>query len=246
MGQLSWHVDRRDAVTVVRLSGSLGLPGVPTVRGLLLKCLAECPSGLVVDVAGLTVTRPLLLTVFPAVLSRAAAWPAVPVVLAAPDDALAAALHESTVARTVPIRETVDDAIDAVADGAPLGRLQIHLRPTSAAPAEARRFTRDACAAWHLGAIADEAAIVVTELADNASRHARTPFVVTLAHRGAYLHIAVRDGGPEPARKHTSAPAADAPGVPGKGLRLVDAFATAWGTLPVAGGKTTWATVRVP
>ncbi|MFG1922007.1 ATPase [Cryptosporangium sp. NPDC048952] len=225
MDELSWKVEQRDDVTVIRLRGHLGLPDVPVVRGLLLKCLAECPAGVVVDLAELTVTRPVVLTVFPAVLRRAAPWPAVPVVLTG-------LVHSSV----VPIYPSVDEAIAAVERGTPAGRVRMCLRPTVAAASDARRFTRDACAAWELDGVVDEAAVIVTELVDNAARHARTELAVTLAYRGVYLNIAVYDGSPEPAC-HRS---------PGKGLRLVDAFATAWGTLPTASGKTTWATVRVP
>ncbi|WP_051570739.1 hypothetical protein [Cryptosporangium arvum] len=245
MDDMSWHIDRRDPVTILGLSGPLRLPGVPTVRGLLLKCLAECPAGVVVDLSGLTVTRPVVLMVFPAVLNRAETWPAVPVVLAAPTDETSAALRWSPATRTVPVRATVEAAVEAVRAGvAPLGRLRIHLRPTDAAAAEARRFMRDACAAWNLEDVVGEATVIVTELVDNAARHARTELVVTLAYRGIYLNIAVSDGTPEPARRRTDV---SAPGssLPGKGLRLVDEFAAAWGTLPTEEGKTIWATVRV-
>jgi hypothetical protein len=235
--ELSFQVDRQSPVTVIRIAGHLRLESVPRVRGTLLKCLAECPAGVVVDLAALTVTQPIVLTVFPAVLDRATTWPAVPVVLAAPDEATAAALCHT--APSVPVRPTVESAIDAAAAGAPLGRLRLFLEPTRLAPAEARRFTRDACAAWDLDAVVDEATVIVTELADNAVRHARTEFEVTLSYRGIYLNIAVHDGEPQPAREHTPA------GGAGRGLRLVDAFATAWGTLPTADGKATWATIRV-
>ncbi|MFI5958854.1 ATP-binding protein [Cryptosporangium sp. NPDC051539] len=241
MDTVRWQIDRHNPVTVIRLDGHLRPRSVPGLRAVLLKCLAECPTGLVVDLAELTVSQPVLLAVFPAVLERAASWPAIPVVLAAPNDATTLALRRSPAAKTVPVRPTVEEAIQAAGRGAPLGRLRLYLQPTVASPGEARRFTRDACAAWHLEAVVDEAAVLVTELTDNAATHARTPFVLTLSYREHYLHIAVHDGAPAPARKHTGS----AEPLLGRGLRLVDAFATAWGTLPTAEGKTTWATLRV-
>jgi hypothetical protein len=242
---VSGEIDRQNAVTVIRLSGRLRPRDVPDLRSLLLKCLAECPAGIVVDLAALTVSNPILLTVFPAVLGRAATWPAVPVVLAAPSHATALALHRSAAARTVPVRPTVEAAIEVARSGAPLGRLRIFLPPTTAAAAEARKFTRDACAAWNLDAVADEAILIVSELSENAARHACTEFVLTLSYRGPYLHVAVSDGAPAPARKQTGTPADPASPALGRGLRLVDAFAVAWGTLPTADGKTTWATIRI-
>ncbi|TQS41948.1 ATP-binding protein [Cryptosporangium phraense] len=241
MGELRWEVGETGAVTLVGLSGSLGLAGVPAVRGVLLKCLAECPAGVVVDLSGLEVSQATLLTVFPAVLGRTADWPAVPVVLAAPSASAAAALARTSVPALIPVHPTVESAVDAVRGGHPMPRVRLHLRPTDAASGQARALVEDACTAWGLDGIRNEAMVIATELADNAARHARTEFTVTVTYRAPMLHLAVRDRAHEPARLRR---AATADGPPGKGLLLVDEFATGWGTLPVVDGKTTWAVVR--
>ncbi|MFI5952626.1 ATP-binding protein [Cryptosporangium sp. NPDC051539] len=242
MGELAWETGENGSVTLIRLSGFLGLRGVPAVRGVLLKCLADFPAGVVVDLSGLSVRQPVLLTVFPAVLERTASWPAVPLALAAPSDSVAAGLGRTSVPMLVPVHPSVEAATDAVRDGGRMPRVRLHLRPTDSAAARARALVADACTAWGLDRVRNEAMVVATELADNAARHARTEFTVTVLYREPMLHLAVRDRAHEPARLR---PVELASGLPGKGLRLVDEFATGWGTLPTPDGKTTWAVIRV-
>ncbi|TQS44016.1 STAS domain-containing protein [Cryptosporangium phraense] len=237
MGVLSWTVEQADRRTVVRLDGFFALPDVPSVRGVLLKCLAECPSAVVVDLSGLTVSGPTVLTVFSAVVRSTAAWPAVPLLLAGATDEVAAALRRSGAGAELPIFGSLADALES--DGVHLrARLRLHLEPTADAPAEARRLAMDACAAWNLERLSPAAAVVVTELVDNAARHAGTALEVTIAYRGAYLHLSVTDGSPEPPRL-SAEPTAEG----GRGLLLVDSFASGWGVLPVPDGKAIWATL---
>ncbi len=101
----------------------------------------------------------------------------------------------------------------------------------------ARRFTVDTLAASGLGDIADDAAVVVTELAANAVAHARTCFTVTLSRRKDRVRIAVRDDS-------TAAPdLRKLSGLDsrGRGLPLVAALAVGWGARAEYGGKVVWA-----
>jgi hypothetical protein len=82
----------------------------------------------------------------------------------------------------------------------------------------------------------NNAALIVTELATNAVRHAATPFSIALRLHGSVAHIAVSDHGGLPSR-------ADAPltaRLP-HGLAVVEAIATRWGVEPISGGKKVWA-----
>src|SRR5438034_11368746 len=81
-------MDRNDLVTV-SLSGPLTLDRTTDLRGVLLRCLAECPTAVIVDLSGATVDSDLPLTVFPAVARHASRWPGVPVLLAVPPGPLA-------------------------------------------------------------------------------------------------------------------------------------------------------------
>ncbi|WP_157018022.1 ATP-binding protein [Cryptosporangium arvum] len=114
-----------------------------------------------------------------------------------------------------------------------VARLRLYLRPTADAAPEARRMLAAACAAWSLEHVGEAAAVVVTELVDNAVRHARTDMLVTMAYRGSSLHLSVADRSVTP----STIPVGRGP----CGLRLVDTFASGWGVCPVPDGKSVWA-----
>ena len=126
-----------------------------------------------------------------------------------------------------------------------LDRVQARLAPRPAAVPAARALVARACRIWQLPDFSDDAKLIISELAANAVRHARTEFVVTAGRDGATLHLAVRDGVfryprlGEPASPQRPAP--DDEG--GRGLLLVDAVAAAWGAMPARGGKVVWATL---
>jgi len=108
------------------------------------------------------------------------------------------------------------------------------------APAAARHFAVGVLRGWGAADLADDAALVVTELAANAIVHAHSAFTVTLSARGDLLRISVRDAGPLPG-----------PGravlmpVPLHGLGAVDALASRWGVEPLGdAGKTVWVELR--
>jgi hypothetical protein len=111
------------------------------------------------------------------------------------------------------------------------------------APAAARHFAVDALPRLGAADLADDAALVVTELAANAIVHAHSGFTVDLAARPGLLRISVRDASPAPA-----APAAAAlPAAPLHGLGAVDALASRWGVEPLGpAGKAVWVELRRP
>ncbi len=105
------------------------------------------------------------------------------------------------------------------------------------APAAARHFA--VAAVRRLGAadLSDDAALVVTELAANAVRHAGSGFTLTLSCQPEVLRISVRDTRPLP-----PGPAAAAlPPEPLHGLGAVDVLASRWGVEPLGhAGKSVW------
>ena len=108
------------------------------------------------------------------------------------------------------------------------------------APAAARHFTVATVREWGLADVADDAALVVTELAANAIVHAGSGFTVIMSARGNVLRIAVRDGCPLPAEGQ----AALMP-IPLHGLGAVDALAGRWGVESLGkAGKTVWVDLR--
>jgi hypothetical protein len=108
------------------------------------------------------------------------------------------------------------------------------------APAAARHFAVGEMRRWATAdttELADDAALVVTELAANAIVHAGTGFTLALwAHRDV-LRISVRDGSPLP--RPEDGPAL--PPTPLHGLGAVDALAKGWGVESLGtAGKTVW------
>ncbi len=105
------------------------------------------------------------------------------------------------------------------------------------APGQARRFVMAALYAGGAGNLADDAALVVTELAANAVVHARSGFTVTVTTGTDTVRISVRDAVPPPANGDGCA----LPAAPLHGLGAVAALARRWGTDPAGPGKDVWA-----
>jgi hypothetical protein len=108
------------------------------------------------------------------------------------------------------------------------------------APAVARHFTVGTLHDWGAGDIADDAALVVTELAANAVVHAHSAFTVLLSAHSDLVRISVRDASPV-----SGAPGAALAPAPLHGLGAVDALASRWGVESLGNaGKTVWVELR--
>jgi MEDS: MEthanogen/methylotroph, DcmR Sensory domain len=109
------------------------------------------------------------------------------------------------------------------------------------APAAARHFAVDAARRLGAGDLADDVALVVTELAANAIVHAHSGFTVELMAEPDVVRISVCDGSPLPADPDRPA----LPATPLHGLYAVDALASRWGVEPIGHtGKSVWAELR--
>lgn len=100
----------------------------------------------------------------------------------------------------------------------------------------ARRFVATTLAAWGATGYTDPAVSICSELATNAVLHARTPFSVRLQLLGARLRLEVADGSaqaPRPRNYSTKA-------TTGRGLGMVAALASDWGTTVHGSGKRVW------
>jgi hypothetical protein len=150
---------------------------------------------------------------------------------------------------------TRDGDIDAFAEVCRLHQEVVGLSPAAApgpgavrtfafsrdAPAAARHFAVGALCAWGAEDLADDAALVVTELAANAIVHAHSGFTVSLSARGDLLRISVRDASPLPGGQAAAA----LPPAPLHGLGAVDALASRWGVESLGNaGKTVWVDLR--
>jgi anti-sigma regulatory factor (Ser/Thr protein kinase) len=100
-----------------------------------------------------------------------------------------------------------------------------------------RRQVRRVLQLWHLESLAWRVELVVTELATNAVRHARTLFTVSMTWDGHRLRIEVSDAHPVPPLP-AGGPSPEALG--GRGLLLVEQISDRWGYDPHERGKTIW------
>ncbi len=120
---------------------------------------------------------------------------------------------------------------------------QAALRVAARLPADpdsagaARRLVSRACHDWGLLHLAADAELVVTELVENAVRHAGTSCDLEIEHSGEGLRITARDGSPAPPRRMY--PGLDRAG--GRGLMLIEKLCRDWGFEILPDGKRVWA-----
>ncbi|MCC9740991.1 ATP-binding protein [Streptomyces sp. MNU89] len=136
--------------------------------------------------------------------------------------------------------------VEALSVGHPTYTQTFPCEPTTAEIG--RELVRDLLSVWHLDGLADRAALIVTELIANASRHTPCPEVRLTVGRpdATRLRIGIVDR--EASRLPILSQAAD-DDESGRGLLLVDAVADRWGyDLNGSGrrpwGKEVWAELR--
>lgn len=88
----------------------------------------------------------------------------------------------------------------------------------------------------------DTVALLVTELVSNAVLHARTELHLLVETQPGLVKLRVEDHSPgTPVLRHY-----DPDDVTGRGLALVDMFATRWGIDPAPNGKAVWCEIMFP
>lgn len=109
--------------------------------------------------------------------------------------------------------------------------------------AKGRRLTAAAVEAWELKDLADSAVLICSELVTNSVEHAKgASFRLTVTRRPAGVRIAVVDL----SRLRPVTPPRIVDDEHGRGLVIVDALASVWGTDPLRWGKRVWAELDAP
>jgi anti-anti-sigma factor len=241
-GELSFDVEQRLPVVVVRPRGVLDAYTAADLRAVLLACLAEQPTGVVIDTSELSVADDIGLTVLVSVAQQSERWPGTRFAMSARTAEFAAAAERMGVARSVSVCADMEAALKEANQWPVPPSARQRIDPDRNAPSVARAAVHDFCQAQRVGGDGDAAQLVASELVTNAVVHARTLIDLTLRLIPPHLHIAVRDCGDGQAR---IGGIIDESSETGRGLLLVDALATAWGTFVPDVGKVVWATVRV-
>jgi hypothetical protein len=121
-------------------------------------------------------------------------------------------------------------------------RTYLELAPNPAAVPQARRHAARVLTGWQLGALADDASMVISELVTNAvTATASLPFCagigLLLAADQAELAVLVWDASPHPPVPQSR----DEDALAGRGLEIVAALTARWGFVPSPRGKVVWA-----
>jgi anti-anti-sigma regulatory factor len=234
------HVADDGGNLLVTLNGPLDLRDIAPLQARLLKCLAEQPEAVLVDLAGLSVGEPLALAVFTAVVRQAARWPGISVLFCAPSPPTRTLMNWGAYHQLATFSSVAAARDHVGTDRRTLPSLSDELLPKSGAPRRARDVATDACLRWDLPHLVAPATLIVSELVSNVVDHAQTMATLRLSVRQRYLYIAVRDGSPdEPIKAGGMSPTAPA----GRGLLIVEECAHSWGWLPTDGGKVVWASL---
>jgi anti-anti-sigma regulatory factor len=239
--QLSVEVEHTHPVAVIRPRGILDAINAADLRAALLECIADQPAGAVIDASALRLGDDIALTVLAAVARQTAEWPGTRIAIAGASEDFGAAAERLGVAPYLLLCPDRESAVARLGLGPPPPTRRERIDPDRNAPGVARSAVAEFC--HGLGVRDHDAAqLVASELVTNAVIHARTSIDLTLRFLPPLLHIAVRDrAGGIPRITGIIDESSES----GRGLVLVDALATRWGSFVPHGGKVVWAVVRV-
>ncbi|MFF2348401.1 SpoIIE family protein phosphatase [Kitasatospora sp. NPDC058115] len=141
-------------------------------------------------------------------------------------------------------RTSEDDIAVIMAQARPAGSDRIATLPLGddhAMVAHSRRFTRETLTEWGLGALADWAELLTSELITNALVHAGSPTQLRLfCNRTLTVEVADRDSATPRIRR------ADEEDEGGRGIHLVNELAHRWGSRRTPEGKVVWFELELP
>jgi hypothetical protein len=233
----------RGCILVVRPGWELIPETYEWLRDGLVRCAAEEPAAIVVDLASMRAAIASLLMVFPTVRDRIGDWPGVPLVLAAAPPPLRTLLDSSAVPRFVPTYHSVSEALEDL-EAAPHTRLHEMQLPCDVGSSRlARWLVAQSCHQWGISGMVNDGVLIASELTDNMVYRARSEGWLRLELRNDRLTVAVADADPRPPRLRVPGLRA----VGGRGLVLVDKLSRSWGTASrLPEGKVVWAVLTVP
>lgn len=118
----------------------------------------------------------------------------------------------------------------------PMSTGSVRLAPNPAASAAARQFLREQMRTSALDGLGELTELLTSELVTNVVRHVGSPMIVHICHDASMVRVEVNDDSAEPPVLAQPDPFSDH----GRGLMLVNALASDWGTRGTDNGKTVW------
>jgi hypothetical protein len=249
-GVLPSQVERRRAVViqprgqldvaVVAVNGCLGA-ALGATRDALRAALAGDAHAVVCDLSGTQgEAGPDTLAALAELAEYPRSWPAVPLVVAAPDDRMRAALDQQPLSRHLVVRGSVQEGLSALAAVPRPVMASVRLAPHPTAGRAARLFVSRCCLDWSMRQGLAGACLVAGEVVSNVIVRTRMPVDVSLARHQNLLRLSVRDHDSHLVRPDD--PEGD------RVLRryaLVEGFSRAWGIVRGPdGGRTVWAVLE--
>src|SRR3954470_9051975 len=143
-------------------------------------------------------------------------------------------------------RGTGEDAVVSVEAGTPSALVRrVRLPNDRRTPAAARALVRSVLEEARLDALLNEALLLTTELSTNAVVHANTELDIEVSADHTGLTVTVTDFAPGPVEQLAVGPRNESVDIGevaerGRGLLLVDHFASRWGTVHEGTGKGVW------
>jgi anti-sigma regulatory factor (Ser/Thr protein kinase) len=118
----------------------------------------------------------------------------------------------------------------------PMSTGSVRLAPTAGASDTARRFLRGQMRTWALDGLGGVTELLTSELVTNVVQHVGSPMTVRISCDASIVRVEVDDDSAEPPVLTHADPSSEH----GRGLMLVNALASDWGTVGTANGKTVW------
>lgn len=230
---LSWSHRIEDGLPTLAVKGTLTMASGELLYDATVGLLRQHRAEVLIDLSAMTATGKDTVVVFTRIMTEALRWPDVLVVVAAPTVEMMQLLGSSMVDPRL-LFDSVDAGRSAAAVSAPA--VSEDFLPISGAARRARDVVTDACLRWDEPDLVGAAALVASELVTNAAMHAHTMMTMQVRLRPCHVRVAVFDGSATPAVTRRPGPA----GASGRGLHLVDAVSTDWGSTPLRSGKVVW------
>jgi hypothetical protein len=243
MATLLLHVERPclpDGSTAVTaaLVGELSSDDVAVQRREIQKLLTQ-GHAVILDVVDLRIRHVSAVKVFSNALLASGGWPSAQLVVAGPDEPLAAALHKTGVSQDVHVVGDIQCAIAKLHARPRRVSRRAWLRPDSSARRRSRAMIDTVCQEWRVPHLIRNARTVTAGLVHNAIELARTPSVIKVSLDDAGLRIALRDfRSTQGSRLQRGALA---PASPDRVARVADSC----GVTPLSDGNVVWAVLTV-